>query len=220
MDTASALEILRKGLHILGLVFTEKEIQQFDRYILSLEGCIHNLTSIRGPENIVKDHFLDSLSVLKFFKPQEDGIYADIGSGAGFPLMPIKILNPGLKAVFIDSKQKSAEFIETISRDFSFPKGTCRVINSHTTELRRQGMKGCFDEVFVRALGNIGYIIENCLSLIKKGGILWMYKGPKYEEELSLLPRPNRKQLKKIDILDVSVPFLDKKRFILKAVKA
>jgi 16S rRNA (guanine527-N7)-methyltransferase len=226
MNTDNALEILKNGLLSLELPVSEKILHQFDQYIRMIEECVHNLTSIRGPENIVRDHFLDSLSVMKYFKPREGGIYGDIGSGAGLPLMPIKIIHPDLNVLFIDSKRKSTEFIEELRRAFGFSEETCKVINIHTTEIMRQGMKGqkslwaSFDDLFVRALGSVEYLLQNCLFLLKKGGVLWMYKGPKYKEEIALLSPQTRKEIEKLDVLEISVPFLEKARYIIKVVKA
>jgi 16S rRNA G527 N7-methylase RsmG len=77
-----------------------------------------------------------------------------------------------------------------------------------------------YDYCLVRALGAADYILENCLFLLNSGGELFMYKGPKHEEELKALPSGLRKKISASEVLEVQVPFLDKKRFIVRMTKA
>jgi len=211
------LDNLREGFKQLGFDVNEDVITLFGVYIEKIVSTPHNLTAIRDPEGIIVRHFLDSLVVMKYFDLDYTKKFCDVGSGAGLPLMPLKIFHPGIDATFIDSRQKSVAFLDELIAALGLKK--CRTIHGHTSQLKKD-LDLKFDYLLVRAFGAIPKIMEECLFLLKKGGEMFLYKGPKYEEELKLIPKDLLAKTSEVKATEVHVPFLDEKRFIVRIIRS
>jgi len=209
------MDKLMEGLGLLGLVFSEEQVGQLTVYAEKIVATPHNLTAIRDPDGIVIQHFLDSLVIMKYFELDYGKKFCDVGSGAGLPLLPLKILRPEMDATFIDSRQKSVDFLNEVIQSLGLKN--CHTIHEHTTQMK-EGMR--YGYCLVRALGAADYILENCLFLLNSGGEIFMYKGPKHEEEIKKLPKRILDKISQTEILEVQVPFLDRKRFIVRMKKA
>ena len=211
-DIQSVLNMLRAGLSELQIPFQETHIVKFQHYLQALLSLPHNLTAIKSAEDSITHHFLDSLAALPLMNQFLMSSFCDIGSGAGFPLLPIKIIHPEIDCTFIDSRTKSTTFIESICQQLKLDH--CKTIHEHTSQLRKQ-KKILFPVIISRAFGNVTYILQECLSLLEPDGHFILYKGPQVHEEIKDIPK---KLLSFIDISsinEIKVPFLDKKRFLL-----
>lgn len=142
-----------------------------------------NLTAIKDPDEIVVKHFIDSLSLLKIIDPKAGESLIDIGTGAGFPGMVIKILRPELNVTLLDGHAKRFIFLEDLQNQLGI-----KAENLHLrAELAAKDAKyrEKFDYATARAVARLNTLAEYCLPFVKKGGKFVSMKGPTAEEELS-----------------------------------
>lgn len=210
------LEKLERGLVELGLQADKTMLEQFVRYREALLSTPHNLTAIKDPEQILVDHFLDSVVGLSFLPPAEGRVFCDIGSGAGFPLLPMKILRPAMRCVFIDSRIKSTEFIAATAHQLGLEDVS--TIHEHTSQLAKK-KRDCFDVIVTRAFGDVAKSVEATWPFLKKGGLLLLYKGPKVFDEIAAVPEKVKKMMDLKEPKEVKVPFQEKSRFIVEVLK-
>ena len=166
-------ELLTSGAASLGISLSLAQVEQFREYygeIVKWNTRV-NLTSVRGWEPVVTRHFLDSLTVAEAFPqrlPDRCRI-VDVGSGAGFPGIPLKIAFPELVATLIESTAKKTAFLVELSDSLGLPdveihRGRAEVL-AHEPELRE-----CFDIVLARALANMAVLAELTLPFCRIGG--------------------------------------------------
>jgi 16S rRNA (guanine527-N7)-methyltransferase len=189
-------ELLRKGIAALGIRHTEKEISLFLTYLEELKkwNQAYNLTGLKKDEDIVVKHFLDSLLFCKVF-PGGVKKAADIGSGAGFPGIPIKIVNPGLKLFLVEPPKKKTIFLRHICGKLGLTD--TEVIDARIEEI--EGLK--VDAAMTRALFSISAFVQKAGGILKDNGVLILNKGPKVKEELKDL------DLRNISVTDLQLPF-------------
>jgi len=202
-------DLLHDGLVKLGLISSEEEMNAFLIYLSELKkwNKAYNLTGLKKDEDIVIKHFLDSLLYLK---AMPDGAIkvADIGSGAGFPGIPIKIVRPEIEMYLIEPTGKKCIFLRNIIRQIDLKK--IEVIEKRVEEIQvNQGLSSPVDIAITRALFNIKEFIKKASHIVKQGGILILSKGPKAKEEL--------KALKDIpyDLLTINLPLSEIKRYLI-----
>lgn len=163
-----------------------------------------NLTSITDPKEFIVKHFIDSLSILEYMKSGDKVI--DIGTGAGFPGMPLKIASRRLKVTLVDSVNKKLNAIREITdemgiRDVEIVHGRAEDLGNNK-EYREK-----FDIATTRAVSNLSTLAEYMLPLLKIGGKAICMKGPNYEEELKEADKAIKTlggKLEKIDNLKIS----------------
>jgi 16S rRNA (guanine527-N7)-methyltransferase len=198
-------ELLRNGLNALGLTPSEQQINTFITYLSELKkwNRVYNLTGLRKDEDIIIKHFLDSLLYLKAM-PAERKEIADIGSGAGFPGIPIKIVRPEIDLYLMDPSEKKCAFLRNITSQLDLKK--IEVIQKRVEDAR--GLVAV-DIALTRALFTIKEFIRKASPIVRQGGILILSKGPKVGEEL--------KTLKDIryDLLTVALPSSGIKRHLV-----
>ena len=140
-----------------------------------------NLTAITDEKMFIVKHFIDSLTINKYIKDYNTII--DIGTGAGFPGMPLKIMNPDKKFVLVDSINKKLNVIRDISQKINIKE--IEIIHSRAEELaQNNSYRECFDIATTRAVSNITTILEYMLPFVKVGGYAICMKGPNFEDEL------------------------------------
>lgn len=137
-----------------------------------------NLTTLTEPQDFIYKHILDSLYPAKFLAP---GTLVDVGSGAGFPGLPLKMLQPMLMLTMLEASAKKVAFLEHCSRELAVE---AEIIHGRAEEFGRTSARESFDFATVRAVGPLAIICEYCLPLLKKGGVLIAFKGPGGEAEL------------------------------------
>lgn len=178
-----------KQLKDFNIKLSEKQLAQFDLYCQNLLewNQVMNLTTITKVDQIYVKHFLDSLSVHKYLplSKLEGKRVVDIGTGAGFPGLPLAIINPKTEFTLIDSLNKRIRFLEDTVQKLSLENVTCihsRAENAgHNKELRES-----FDFCCSRAVANLATLSEYCLPFLKKDGLFVSYKAEKAQEEIQL----------------------------------
>ena len=137
-----------------------------------------NLTAITAPEEVVKKHFYDSLAALKYLP---DGAkIADVGTGAGFPAIPLLILNPTLKITLVDSLNKRITFLEEVLKTLQL---SAECVHARAEDFGRDPKyRGQFDATVSRAVASLPVLLELTVPLLKVGGKAYCYKGDVSEE--------------------------------------
>lgn len=137
-----------------------------------------NLTAITEPEEVVKKHFYDSLAALPYLK---DGAkVADVGTGAGFPAIPLLIMNPTLKITLVDSLQKRITFLGEVLKTLGL---SAECVHARAEDFGRDPkVRGRFDATVSRAVASLPVLLELTVPLLKTGGRTYCYKGDVSEE--------------------------------------
>lgn len=202
-------ELLRKGLREFGLAPSEEQINSFITYLSELKkwNKAYNLTGLKNDEDIIIKHFLDSLLYLRVMPDGEIKV-ADVGSGAGFPGIPIKIIRPEIGMYLIESSGKKSAFLRHIIRELELKK--IEVIEKRIEEIKvNQELSLPVNIVVTRALFTVKDFIKKSSHIVKQGGILILNKGPKVKEELKIISDIKYK------IITVNLPLTDIKRYIV-----
>lgn len=167
----------------LNLKLNEKQIRQFYMYMnLLLEWNKKiNLTAITQEDEIVLKHFVDSLTIVKYLK--EGTTVIDVGTGAGFPGIPIKIFREDVNVVLMDSLNKRLKFLDEVIKELELKK--ISTIHSRAEELARsKKYRASFDVATSRAVANLSTLAEYMLPFVSLGGQCICMKGSEVEEEL------------------------------------
>jgi 16S rRNA (guanine527-N7)-methyltransferase len=178
-------ELLAKGLRELGLGPSAEQAEKFMAYLRELKRWQRamSLTSLRSEEDMVVKHFVDSCLYLRVL-PAGTGAVADVGSGAGFPGLPIKIMRPDLKVYLIESSAKKCSFLRHMQR-------TLRLDGLEVIESRVEDVGGlAVDAALTRALYSVEDFARKASHILREGGVFVLNKGPKAKEEVegSALP--------------------------------
>ena len=174
-------EILRAGLPELGLSADEAAIAKLRRYAALLEEAnrVMNLTAIRGEEEIARLHCLDCAAVPGHI-PLAGKRLLDVGSGAGFPGMVLKILEPAAEVTLLDSLQKRVSFQRRTAETLGLEGIEC--LSGRAEEMPE--LRERFDVVTSRAVARLHVLCELCRPMVRPGGVFAAMKGPEPEEEL------------------------------------
>ncbi len=142
-----------------------------------------NLTAIRDEKGIILKHFVDSLSCLKGDGLEGSLRAIDVGTGAGFPGLPIKIVRPALHLTFLDATKKKIAFVESVCQELGLAPVRC--LWGRAEELgQHPDHRGAYDRVLSRAVSSLNVLSELGLPLLKLGGRMIAQKGPGVEAEL------------------------------------
>lgn len=176
---------LREGAANWGLELGSRELALFSQFMESLSAgaARHNLTAITDPREIVVKHFLDSLAGVLVLDPAAGNRIIDVGSGAGFPGLPLKIVRPELELTLLESSRKKAGFLETTVRELGL-EGVL-VAGLRAEDAGRDPVhRGTYHWAVARAVAPVSVLGEYCLPLLRVRGVLVAYKGPRIGAEL------------------------------------
>lgn len=179
------LTILEKGCHELGISLDEKQKQQFIQYyeLLTEWNKVMNLTGITEFPEVLQKHFLDSLAVSKAVNLTETQRMIDVGTGAGFPGIPLKIAFPHLKVTLLDSLQKRIRFLGEVIKTLGLTEMTA--LHGRAEEYaRRKEYREVYDICVSRAVANLATLSEYCLPYVKVNGCFISYKSGKVKDEV------------------------------------
>lgn len=178
-------ETLVRETAAFGINLTEKQLDDFEKYAeMVVETNKHlNLTAITDPEGIAVKHFTDSLTLLALKEIPEGSKVLDIGTGAGFPAVPLMIARRDIDMTMVDSTAKRLKFVDSVVEELSLGGVT---VHGRAEELgKKPEFREKFDFVTARAVANLRDLSEYCLPFVKKGGYFIAMKGPLASEEIT-----------------------------------
>ncbi|MBE5968287.1 MAG: 16S rRNA (guanine(527)-N(7))-methyltransferase RsmG [Lachnospiraceae bacterium] len=186
MENYFQLEITKfeEGLKSLDIELSEHQKQQFIHYyeILVEWNKVMNLTAITDFAEVLQKHFIDSLTIVKAINPKNTTII-DVGTGAGFPGIPIKIVFPETKIVLLDSLNKRIKFLNEVIEKLGLKE--ISTIHGRAEDYgKNPEYREKFDLCVSRAVANLSSLSEYCIPFVKKGGCFVSYKSEKASDEM------------------------------------
>ena len=214
-------EQFEKDCKALGVTLSDEQIQQFLKYYEMLVEWneVMNLTAITQYDEVKKKHFVDSISLCKAYDVTQNKTVIDVGTGAGFPGLALKIAFPDLQVTLLDSLNKRINFLNEVCNLCNL--SNVITIHGRAEEIsRKEEYREKFDYVVSRAVANLTVLSEYCLPYVKEDGYFLPYKSGDIKEEAA-----NSKKAVKIlggsieDIISFEIPDTDMARTILKIHK-
>lgn len=171
-------------LNEYGIDVTDNMLDQFNRYyeLLIEWNEKMNLTGITDYEEVLMKHFLDSVSIIKAVDMKNINSLIDIGTGAGFPGIPIKIVFPHIKVTLLDSLQKRIGFLNTVIEELGLVN--IDTIHGRAEDFAKNILREKYDLCVSRAVANLSTLSELCIPFVKVNGFFVSYKSDKSSEEI------------------------------------
>ncbi|MDQ2086008.1 16S rRNA (guanine(527)-N(7))-methyltransferase RsmG [Herbivorax sp. ANBcel31] len=215
MNEYSLSELLLNGASKFDVDLEKRDIDNFFKYkdiLLEWNEKI-NLTAIEDEKEIIIKHFIDSISISPFIKEEHKNII-DVGTGAGFPGIPLKIIKKDLNITLLDSLEKRVKFLNEV-----IDKLDLKDIKAIHSRAEDKGVSKDFREIFnialARAVANLPVLLEYCLPFVKVGGLFIAMKGSKVEELDNSKKALDILGGKVEDVIKFDLPFSDIKRNII-----
>lgn len=169
----------------LGILLTDEQIKSFEKLseLLVDQNKTMNLTAITDPDGIAVKHFADSISALSAYDFAENAKVLDVGTGAGFPSIPLLIARPDLEMTMIDSTAKKLKYVASTVEALGL---TAEVLHTRAEEAgQNKEYREKFDIVCSRAVAALNVLCEYCLPFVKVGGVFLAMKAAKAQEEIA-----------------------------------
>lgn len=200
-------DLLVEGLHRMSLNLSDQMIDQLMAYLNLIEkwNRVYNLTAIRERDEMVKLHFLDSLSILNYVEMEH---VLDVGSGAGFPGIVLAITKPELKVTVMDSVNKKTTFMQQVKSELSLTN--LNVVNARVEEYQPTIL---FDSVITRAFSSVQNMLSMTQHILQKDGAWLAMKSKDVKEELEALDQ------NQYTLIPLEVPFINAERYLVKLKK-
>lgn len=213
----SNIDILKKGIEDFGLEANEKVLSDFQKYkeLLVEWNQKMNLTGIEDEKEVFIKHFLDSISAVTKGYIQNGMSLIDVGTGAGFPGMPLRICLPELKVTLLDSLNKRINFLQEVASKLSIDD--IEFIHGRAEDFgKNEDYREKFDIATARAVAGLPVLMEFCVPFIKVGGYFVCLKGPNANLELE----ESKKAMEVLGVeyiekIDVKLPEIDLNHNIL-----
>ena len=178
-------DILKSACDDVGIEFDEKKYNDFIKYKELIQEWNEkiNLTAITEDEEIIKKHFIDCIKIFKFEPLKSCNKIIDVGTGAGFPGLPIKIVDENKNVTLLDSLNKRIKFLQEVINQVNLKN--IEAIHGRAEDYSKQQYRECFDAAVSRAVANLSVLTELCLPYVKVGGYFVAMKGPNAENEIN-----------------------------------
>lgn len=174
-----------KDLNQLNIILSDFQIDQFLVYyeMLTEWNQVMNLTAITEYDDVMKKHFIDSISLCKAYDVSGDISCIDVGTGAGFPGLALKIAYPNIHITLLDSLNKRIEFLDAVIQKLKLTE--VETVHGRAEDFAKPGkLREKFDLCVSRAVANLSTLSEYCLPFVKEGGCFISYKSEKIIEEI------------------------------------
>ena len=200
-------DLLVEGLHRMSLNLSDQMLDQLMAYLNLIEkwNRVYNLTAIRERDEMIKLHFLDSLSILNHVEMEH---VLDVGSGAGFPGIVLAIAKPELKVTVMDSVNKKTTFMQQVKSELSLTN--LNVVNARVEDYQPTIL---FDGVITRAFSSIQNMLLMTQHTLQKNGAWLAMKSKDVKEELEALDQ------NQFTLIPLEVPFINAERYLVKLKK-
>ena len=200
-------DLLVEGLHRMSLNLSDQMLDQLMVYLNLIEkwNRVYNLTAIRERDEMIKLHFLDSLSILNHVEMEH---VLDVGSGAGFPGIVLAITKPELKVTVMDSVNKKTTFMQQVKSELSLIN--LNVVNARVEDYQPTIL---FDGVITRAFSSIQNMLLMTQHTLQKNGAWLAMKSKDVKEELEALDQNQYR------LIPLEVPFINAERYLVKLKK-
>jgi len=202
---------LKRIMKIYGWELTDTQLEKFFIYRDELKRWNQkiNLTAIEEDKEIIEKHFLDSISILHYIDIPVHAKIADVGSGAGFPGLPIKILRPEINLFLIEQNSKKASFLNFIIATLEL--NGVKVANMKVEEFIENYPDTKFDIVLTRFLASLKDSVEYCVKLLKNKGVFIAYKGFNVRDEIKLAEKKlNHLEAEIVGLIELDIPELER----------
>lgn len=210
--------LMQEELKEIDIALTEQQMEQFYQYYEMLIdwNTKFNLTAITQMEEVVTKHFVDSVALKKAIVDIDKNLYSliDVGTGAGFPGIPLKIVFPDLEITLLDSLNKRVKFLNEVICSLGLSSITA--VHGRAEDLGHENVsRETYDICVSRAVANISTLSEYCIPFIKVGGYFISYKSGKVEDEL----KAGKKAIGKLggqveEVISFALPNADERTFI------
>ena len=180
------MEQLKRKSEQLEVELSEKQLEQFKTYyeMLIEKNKVMNLTAITEKDEVIDKHFIDSISLNKAVDTTKPLKILDLGTGAGFPGIPLKIAYPNLTITLLDSLNKRIKFLQEVIEELGLQE--IEGIHGRAEDFaKQQGYREQYDLCVSRAVANLATLSEYCLPYVKEGGCFISYKSGAVEEEVN-----------------------------------
>ena len=180
----SLREVLLSGAAEWGLELSPPALESFEAYyaLLSEANRVMDLTAVMGEEETARRHFLDSLSLLRF-ADLRDARLIDVGSGAGFPGLPLKLAEPSIRLTLLDAQQKRVDFLSSLCEKLGV---SVRCVHARAEEAALEASeRDSYDYAVSRAVARLNMLAELCLPFVRPGGAFLAMKARDCGEELA-----------------------------------
>ena len=176
--------LVKKACSDIGINLSDSQAEKFEKYYKLLIEWNEkiNLTRIVEPEEVAVKHFADSLAITKYFDIPENASLIDVGTGAGFPGIPLKIFREDIKLTLLDSLNKRLNFLDTVAEEIGIDVNT---VHSRAEDAGKDvAQRESYDIAISRAVARLNTLCEYCIPLVKIGGSFIAMKAADYKEEL------------------------------------
>ena len=214
-------EELAKAAAEYGISLSDTQMEQYNRYFELLVEWNEkiNLTAITEPKEVAIKHMIDSITAYDKKIFQKGTTVIDVGTGAGFPGLPLKIFCPEIKLTLMDSLNKRIKFLQTVVEELGLKDVEC--VHARAEEgARNKKYRESFDIAVSRAVARLPILCEYCLPFVKKGGHFIALKGMQYHDEAEEAAKAIKVMGgSKTEIRPVKLPELDDKRAVITITK-
>lgn len=176
------IKLLEKGALHYEKTITNHQLEQFVKYMELLKewNTKINLTAIEDDREIIIKHFIDSMSILQYVKDSEQKLI-DVGTGAGFPGIPLKIVNKNIEVTLLDSLEKRVKFLNEVIKSINI--SNIKAVHGRAEDMGiSPSYREKYDIAVARAVANLPVLLEYCLPFVKINGIFIAMKGSNTEE--------------------------------------